>query len=242
MRKLVNQLSLFFIMLGLSMTTHAQRADLVTEQILVDHFNHKLSPQIRLFNGPSYLGYGGKLLSSPYFSKEIKFDEGDVVYDGYLFKKVPLMYDLVKQKLISLAADSVSEFTFINDRVSYFKLLDRQFINLPRKDNKGTVSNTGFFEQAYNGKIKVLIKHDKQVKDIVDTYGARKDFPLKSEYFVLLANDDLIKINSEKSFINLFPSLRNEMKIYIKKNQLKFKKNPVETLVELGKFYDRSSN
>ncbi|MBH8575634.1 hypothetical protein I8752_22015, partial [Nostocaceae cyanobacterium CENA369] len=107
MRKLVNQLSLFFIMLGLSMTTHAQRADLVTEQILVDHFNQKLSPQIRLFNGPSYLGYGGKLLSSPYFSKEIKFDEGDVVYDGYLFKKVPLMYDLVKQKLISLAADSV---------------------------------------------------------------------------------------------------------------------------------------
>ncbi len=222
--------------------TIAQNVIDTSESSLVREFNKRLSPQIRLYNGPSYVGFDGKLVGNPYLGDKIEFVRGEVDYDGFNFSDIPLMYDMAQEKLISIVPKGYAEFSLVSDKVTSFKIQNKKFVNLKLKNDKGEPLHLGFYEQTYNGTIQVLVKLKKQVKEIVDTYGARREFPLKVEYFILTKDGQLHKINSESSFLRLFPNNKSELRRYAKQNDLKFKKDPVLTLNNLSKFYDSLAN
>lgn len=229
----------FFLKLGSAM---AQGVIDTSEASLVKEFNSRLSPQIRLYNGPSYLGYEGKLVGNPYLGDKIEFVKGEVDYDGFTFSDIPLMYDMAQERLVSIVSEGYAEFSLITDKVASFKLQNKHFVNLKLKNDRGETEHLGFYEQTYSGTVQVLVKLKKQVKEIVDTYGARKEFPLRTEYFVLTNDGKLYKMNRESSFMRLFPANKSELKRYAKQNNLKFKKDPVLTLNKLSKFYDSLAN
>ncbi|MDQ8006076.1 MAG: hypothetical protein REI64_14840 [Pedobacter sp.] len=220
----------------------AQNVIDTAEAKLITEFNNRMSPQIRLYNGPSYIGFGGKLIGNPYLGDKIEFVKGEVDYDGFHFSDVPLMYDMAQEILVSILPKGYAEFSLITSRVASFKLQNKKFVNLKLRNDSGEPVNLGFYEQTYSGTIQVLVKQKKQVKEIIDTYGARKEFPLKTEYFVLTKEGQLHKISRESSFTKLFPSNKSELRKYAKQNNLNFKKDPVSTLNNLSKFYDSLSN
>ena len=213
---------------------------------LEDHFtsvfNKRLSPQIKLYNGVSYLGYAGRLQGNAYLDDNTDFVKGTVTYEGFVFKDVPILFDLVEGKVVSILYDGYSKYSLISERLSNFTIGERTFVYLPeRKIEKNAAKNYGFFELPYSGKIKVLVSRTKSIKEILEVQGAIKQFNQEVEYFIM-HNNQLYKVNSESAFIRLFENHKEDLKNHIKSNKLKFREDPIKALVSLASYYEQLSN
>lgn len=212
------------------------------EDSLINVFNRRISSQIKLYKGVSYLGYAGRLQGNAYLDDNPDFVKGTATYDGFFFKDVPILFDLVEDKVVSILYDGYSKYSFVSERLSNFTIEGRTFVYVPERKAEGnSIRKSGFFEMPYNGKIKVLVKRTKSIKEILEIQGAIKQFSQEVEYFIM--RDGLLyKANSESSFLRLFESHKEEFKKYIKLNKLKFREDPVKTLVSLASYYEQLSN
>jgi len=212
------------------------------EDSLVNSFNRKLSPQIKLFNGVSYLGYFGKLEGNAYIDDNTEFQSGTIVYDGFEFKDVPILFDLVEEKVVTLSHDGYNWYSLLNERLASFSIQERKFINIFFSDLKDASNKkSGIFQLMYGGKIKVLIKRIKSVKEIIEVHGTKKIFYQKTEYFILKDNQ-LYKVSSENGFLHLFGQHKVGLKMYLRSKKLNFSEDPIKTLVSLVSYYEQLSN
>lgn len=233
---------LIFILLFFN-TIHVfaqNNTDAVTLAI-VDKFNKKISPQLKIYNGIAYLGYDGKWEGSPFFENRNEFAKGSIVYDGIDFFNIPIQYDLVLDKVVTVLYDGYSKYTLINEKLSEFKIDNRKFIRISNNIDTANQEETGFFEEIYTGKSKVLVKWAKTSEKIIDTYGVRMKFDQKIKYFVLV-NNVLHKTDNDRTLLKIFENKQVEVKNYLRQNHFSFKSAPIETLMKVTSFYDSLSN
>lgn len=210
------------------------------EDDLISSFNNKLTPQTRLYNGVSYTGYFGKLEGNAYLDDNATFVNGSVTYDGFEFKNVPILVDLVAEKLVSLSSDGYNWYSLLNDRLSGFIINDRRFLSISSDTSENaTIRKGGFFEISYEGKMQVLIKRTKSIKEVVEQYGVTKIFYQKNEYFIS-KEKQFYKINREADILRLFANRKLELKKYLRSQNLKFRDNPNTTLVALVSYYEEN--
>lgn len=220
----------------------AQAPVISLEDSLINTFNKRIAPQVKLFNGVAYLGYFGKQEGNAYLDNNPDFVKGTVTYDGYTFKNVPILFDLVEDKVVSLLYNGYSKYSFLSERLSNFTINGRTFVYIPLgKPEDGGAKKAGFFEVPYEGKIKVLIKRTKSIKELLEIQGITKQFSEGVEYFIM-RDHQLYKVNGESAFIRLFENHKEELKKYLKSNKLKFRQDPVKTLVSLASYYEQLSN
>lgn len=210
-------------------------------RVLVDKFNQKLSPQLKLYNGIAYLGQEGKWEGSPFFENNNEFVKGSIVYDSINFWDVPIQYDLVLDKIVTVLYDGYSKYTLINQKLSEFKMGNRKFIQIADDSDTRNQGETGFFEEVYTGKSKVLIKWSKTSQKVIDTYGVRIKFDQKIKYFALV-NHMLYKIDNDSALWKIVGNRQAEVKNYLRQNHFNFKSNPLETVTKAIAFYDGFSN
>lgn len=206
------------------------------EYKIIKAFNNTLNQQIKLYNGVSYEGYSGRLLGNAYLNDTLVFVTGNVTYDGIGFRNVPLMYDLVKDKVITQLYDGYSKLGLINEKVSNFTLCGKNFINVHNR--LADYSKFGFFELSYKGGLEVLVKRIKIAKQVISSSMVKTEFQLKTEYFIL-KDSILYKVNNEAAIFKPLKSDKVSIKKYLKDNGLKFRKEPIKTLVSIATFYDQ---
>lgn len=227
---------LFFNVLFLSAQRVVPIAARKLENDYINEFNKKLSPQIKLYNGTYDKGYPGRLIGNAYLNDSLSMNNGTIIYDGVEFSNVPMTLDLVKDKVVIQLYDGYSRLALISDKVLSFALHGKNFINLysgvtgyPRR---------GFFETIYKGKLEVLVKRIKNSKEVINSLSLETEFNSRIEYF-LLKDNVLYKTGSEDDIFKLFINDKSTLKRYLKDKNLKFRRNPIEVLVSIAKFYDQ---
>lgn len=211
-------------------------------QNLESYFNIAVKQQSKLFNGPFYEFYSPQITGSAYFKDSQEFTKGSVVYDGFLYENVPLLYDLYRDVLVSVFYEGNFKFNLISEKVSQFKIDDHKFVYLNKDlDATKSIKKTGFYDLLYDGKIKVYSKRAKLMQEANDTRYVRRFFVSKNNYFV---ERDKIMIPFGKlgTFLSLFKNEKAEMRKFLKKNELKFKDDPERTIVLLAGYYDALTN
>ena len=232
---IVSWLSMFF-----SIIVSAQVPTSHPEVALVNAFNQRLYPQIRLFNGISYIDYAGKLDGNAYLNNSNDFTNAMIVYDGVAFPDVPILYDLVQDKLVTLLYDGYSKYSLLSERVSSFSLGNEHYVYYSIADLNELDKVGGFYKQAYVGNASVLVKKSKSFKEIVDNYGARKKFSENTRYYIFVKNT-MYYINSESGMLKVFETQKAALKKYLRANNLKFKRQPEKVLVVAASYYDQLS-
>jgi hypothetical protein len=200
-----------------------------------------------LVNGKDYIPYyfrskykpvlfPGRKHTSFIILKGRKYDNLVLDYDTFLDELV--YYDSLKfidNKVfkISLNKNPIDEFSFnFGSDSLFFRYFNSE------KDAAFTLTE-GFYEVAYEGKSKVLIRHRSylMVKEGIDEYMYSPDNYIE-------VNDVYTKISGKGAFLKLFGERSGEVKKYIHANKVKIHKADKNELASVLRYYDsmNSSN
>jgi hypothetical protein len=205
-------------------------------------FNKSLQPQSRLYNGVEYQFYNPNIEGRAFFNEANVFEQGDIIYDKILFKDVQLMYDLNTDQVISMLYDGFTKFRLIDEKVSSFELDGHKFIRIPKDSANGTLpKESGFYDKIYSGKVSVLVKRTKVLRETSGTKDLKKYFLTRNLYF-LKKDGSYFNVNSHKAFLNAFPTRKKDLQLFLKSQKVKYKSNPERAMIMLAAYYDGISN
>lgn len=202
-------------------------------------FNFSAGQQSPIYNGPQYYLYSSTIKGNAYLQDVNDFTAGSVFYDGALYTGVPMLFDLVTDKVVVLLFDHFSTFSLINEKVQSFDLLGHHVINIHVDSLSNPVIRSGYYDELYKGKIAILAKRSKSVQETAG--GVESHFSYKRELYVKKDNV-YYSSNSLKRLLEVLKDKKKELQQYIKSSQISFRQNPEEAMVKIASYYDHPAN
>jgi hypothetical protein len=172
---------------------------------------------------------------SPFFLSDKK-QPGSVVYDRVSYRGVNLLFDELRGAVIF--QDESHQIQLSGDRISRFAIGDHTFIRIFH-DSLGTASpETGFYQVLYEGKLRVLKKEIKTVRE-TNSFGQEIIHVIDTKTNYYLQHDSkYTQINSQKELLDFYSRQKKEVLHFIKKNKLNFKKDPDDLLIQVAAYYE----
>lgn len=159
---------------------------------------------------------------------ENKYNKGILQYNNQTYYDVTIKYDVFDDLLLFKPnIQLVLETSLITKQVDYFILKNKKFRKLETISTDNTTT-AGFFEEVeINSKSTLFIKHKKTIK--VDSRSDKVSHIFYDyKIYYIFQNNKLEEISSKASIINLFPTLKKEIKQFYKENR-----NQKETNIQL---------
>jgi len=190
-----------------------------------------------IFNGPEYIYYLFKMEGDPYFIKGA-FSKGWIGYRGRVYNPVSMFYDIQRDQLVILNADSLSNIVMLNQFVDSFYLSGHTFISL-KEDHKQNLFTTGFYDLLYNGHIQLLARRIKTMEDKIESSTIIRVFNTGDRFYI--HKDGLYyRVTGKKDVFRLFADKKHDIKKMMRKNHIKLNRKTFESsLVKVTAFYDQ---
>jgi hypothetical protein len=224
---------------NISYSQNAQKDSLSDIQLknAMEMYNHFSADNAPVYNGRQYIYLTYKMEGDPYFITG-DFTKGWVNYSGRKYDSVPLMYDVARNQLVILAPDKMSSVILQNDFIDSFSLHQHHFIKL-LQDYKQNLNNSGFYDVLYNGHVQLLAKRTKNIDEQIKGDVLLRIFSAKDRFYV--HKDSLYYlVSNKKDVLRLFKDKAHEIKKYMRKHHLKFRRqNFEEPMVKVTEFYDQ---
>jgi len=198
-----------------------------------DIYNPFIVKQSRLYNGVEHLGYAYKIKGHAYFLQN-ELSIGTIVYDELEFANVPMLYDLLKGQVVIQHLDGFSKIGLISPKVRSFSLLNHHFVRLD--SIPGTPITGGFYDELYTGNTKVLVKRRKYIQETVKD-EIEREFIEVNPVFVQKENTYYF-IKTYKTLLAVLKDKAPQVKQYLRKNRIKFRKAPEYTILKAAEYYD----
>ncbi|HSV09597.1 MAG TPA: hypothetical protein VLI68_02440 [Hanamia sp.] len=228
-----------FFFANLSYAQNAQKDSLSDVQIknAIDFYNHFSADNAPVYNGRHYIYFSYKMEGDPYFITG-DFTNGSVNYSGRNYDSLPLLYDLARNQLVVLSQNKLFPIVLENDFIDSFSLHGHHFIKL-LQDYRQNLNNTGFYDLLYNGNVQLLAKRAKNIDEQIKGDVLIRIFYSKDRFYV--HKDSLYYlVSNKKDVLNLFKDKAHEIKKYMRKHHLKFRrKNFEEPIIKVTEFYDQ---
>lgn len=222
----------FLFLVLFSTTSVAQQTDEKVEE-LYQHAESIYSTDDLLVNGESYIPSRPRAKGNPYFNEDL-FAKGEVVIHGREFKNVLLKYNLENQSLIlraALASEKYVTLVLRNNLVDLFRLEGVPFVNGGNFFENPAL--TGYFQLVNHGKETFLIQYEKTFNAVYDRQTPEGSYSkIKKEYY-LYDGKELIVVTRKASFLNRFSTHKKEIKAYLRKHKIKYKKASAQSLRQL---------
>jgi hypothetical protein len=196
--------------------------------------------QALLFNGVEYKALPEPYEGFPFFGSEY-VEAGSILYDGELYKNIPLQYDLVKDELIIEHYDQKGYVSMIKPhqtKISSFQLLDHTFVRIVGDSTAG-VLREGFYDVLYDGGIKVLAKRKKNVSEDISLGQLTVSFIEKNSYYIE-KDGKYYSVKNKGSMLKVLQDQKKSLSQFASKNKLNFKDNREGAMAKLAAYYDQT--
>lgn len=197
----------------------------------IEAYHQSIRGQAHLFNGSQYAEYRALKDENPYFSPD--WVEGSIYYDGEEYENVPMLYDIDTDNVITEYYYNGEKVQLIASKIDSFQLGKYKFVRLGAND----VLKTGFYNLVYDGKIKFYSKREKNLQQKVEATEVKREFEEKVRYYIL-KDGNYLSVKSKGSVLEVFEDNKEEIKQFIRKNHLKFKKDRENDIALTVEFYD----
>lgn len=203
-------------------------------------YTHSPAAGAGLYNGPIYSGYDRHAQGHPFFLSDSLLN-GSVHYAGVLYPDIPLSYDMVQQIVIMQDKRKDLRFQLNTEQIRYFILAGRFIIRLIPDSTAANAPAPGFYEQLYKGRATALARHEKVVKEIGK---ADENLSRYREYdtWYLEINDRYYLIRNDRSLTAAFGGEGSHVRDLLRKNHIRFKKDPAVALAKAAEFYTQSKS
>ena len=187
-----------------------------------------------LYNGPEYTSYYHGYKGHPFLISD-SLHTGSVLYDGILYKNVRMGYNIADGIVYLRDAQQGFNMQLLNEKVSWFIIEGRRFVNLPAQQNLAA----GYYELLFYGHVKAYASHSKKLQMAVNS-----DEPLHFEQYTSYYLERANKIYPISNLASVTAALRDkadEVKKFAKKNKLKMKRRPAISITRIADFYERNT-
>lgn len=228
-----------FFSFGLSFSQSIRNDSIADLQIknAVSLYNHFTDGGAPIFNGPEYIYYNFKMEGDPYFVNG-DYSKGWVGYAGRVYKPVSIFYDVVRNHLILLNADSVTNIEMLNQFIDSFYLFGHTFISL-KEDQKQNLYNTGFYDLLYNGRVQLLARRIKGIQTKIENFTVIRVF-YPADRFYIHKDGIYYLVSNKKEVFRLLADKEHEIKKMMRRKHIKLKHKTFESsLTEVIAFYDQ---
>lgn len=201
-------------------------------------YYESVSVSNELINGKEYLPYFLYSKHNPMlFEGEIP--NATLKINGREYRNTRLQYDTFLDEVVytdtSRMVDNAYPRIALNkDIVDGFGVFFQgdsmifRYLRFPGKE-----MDDGFFEVAYDGDTKFIIRH----KSSQYIYDAVKEYKYSPERYIL-AGGKFHEIKSSRAFLALFGERSGEVKAYMKASKIKLRKADKNEMVKVVSFYD----
>ncbi|MBS1664444.1 MAG: hypothetical protein JST68_25590 [Bacteroidetes bacterium] len=232
---------LYSLLISLVLAPHAHAQTNSPQPTPTDNaillYTRSNAAEAHLYNGTLYAGYDRQAQGYPFFQSNSALS-GSLTYDGVLYPQVPLYYDLEKDIVVIPDKKNSAQIRLLSEKLSSFTVDGHTFIHLLPDSTEKDAPAEGFYELLYKGKATALARHKKQVQ----SFGKPEDNLTRYQQYdswYLERDGKYYTIRNQRDLTN---TLGKNLKDYLKKNNISFKKNPADALTKAAAFYSQSSN
>jgi hypothetical protein len=201
-------------------------------------YEQSAGDQSRLYNGTEYTSYPFSFTEGSPFFLSGQTQKGTVLYDQVEYRDIGLIYDDLTDRVIMQNENHRIQLS--NERISGFTISDYSFIHIVRDSLNTTMPASGFYNILYQGKLTVLKKEIKTIRQIYSYSETTRTIDSKTNYY-FKENNQWSRITSQKELLNFFPNMKKEIQHFIKSNKLSFKKDTDNLLIKVAVFYDQQT-
>jgi len=232
-----------FQLLFLNFSIAQVKNEISPEQLIVRNaasvYFQSLGEQSGVYKGTEYTGYPFRLKSGHQFFESEAISYGSVFYDGVLYENVPMRFDIIKDQLVVRYVDQVSGISLHNEKIDYFTIHNHHFIHF-REDNLNSSSlPPGFYDRVYNGGFEVLVNRSKGTLKEVSVEGNFITILKQKNNFFLKKGGVYYPVESSGSVLKVLGNKQKEIQEFLKKSNIKFRKDPENAIVRMVKYYDQ---
>lgn len=218
-------------------TSTADNAQIALEKV-VSLYDKQIGRNSIIYTGSGYYDPFKTLKENQFFIDEY-WEFGSVVYDGFTFDSIYLMYDIYQDLLLIENFNSsgfLSPIKLYSPKVESFRLHGYHFIRL-ESDSIFKIKE-GFYNLMYSGDdLQVLIKRIKVIVNANEINSIQEEFRQKDKYYIKKGKS-FYQVKNIRSILKVLSDRKKEVKTFIKNNNIIFKDNPDIQLVEVAKYYD----
>lgn len=212
----------------------------------ISNYYINIGEQSRLYSGSEYQRYDRSIKGNALYPPEAQgLVQGNVNYDGVIYKNVPLLYDIYRDEVVTMLYNHFAMFSLASDRVYNFDIYGRHFIRLSadsiRSDDESGISE-GFYEQLYGGKSQVLAKRSKTIQNSTNQIATLETFFVATNDYYIRKGNSYYKIKKEGSLLKVLKDKKPALEKYIDDNNIKFGSNPEAAMARIAAYYDSLSN
>lgn len=234
--------ALFAFLQCFPLLSNCQSHDIATEIIsLIDSVKNIYGSSDLLVNGPVYYQPNRLANGNPYlYSSE--FIRSTVFTGGQTLQGINLNYDIASQQLIlitSMASGARLSISLSNVLIDSFLINEYMFIN-PEKINLST--NYSYLQKLNSGIYNMYIGYNKEFINRYNQKNPNGKYSVTQRSLFLQTDSTLININSKRSLVNIFPSIKKDVIAYLRRNKVNLKKATPEQLKQLVEFYNQQLN
>ncbi len=205
----------------------------------VGQYEDFIGSSSQIFNGDEYVEYDYRINGYPCFDAEF-YSMGWIVYNDMLFDSVELKYDVYKQQVVIQHYDGKGyskDLILANEWIKEFFYEGHYFVKIEENLAIRSDLDDGFYEILYDGKTETISKRIKLYNEVIDDQKIKKEFITKDKFY-LLHNDQFHHIKNKRSLLNTLVDRKREVKKFIKRNKLKFRKELENSLLQVSRYYD----
>ena len=229
----------------LTLRTRAQSIDLdsaITRMAFdkaVLQYHTGLAPESGLYRGSEYVVYAQFLKEGhPFFDKD-HMRNGSVLYNGILYKDLPLVYDLVKDLVVTYAPMRAFKIALINELIDSFTIENHIFIRLKDSLNP-SAPRPGYYELIYKGGICILKKEKKTIREEVGREYIEKFIDDVVSYYLKKGNT-WYPVNNKRSLLHSLGDRNKEARKFMRRNSLNMSEDKENALLKIAAWYDGST-
>lgn len=190
--------------------------------------------QARLYNGIDHTGYYSSIKGTAYYVNDSLL-KGSVVYDGLLFKDVPLIYDMYQDEVVTLHFNGL-KMTLLSEKVKEFTFRQHHFVRHVYDSLAASSVPTGFYDYLYEGKVTALMHRIKRLDEKVTDVIVREFLP--NDKYYIYENGVYHSFKTYHGLLNALKRKKSEIRRYLKKHKIKFREDPERAIVEAARYYD----
>jgi hypothetical protein len=187
-----------------------------------------------LYNGSEHKTYQSVNDEHPYFISD-DWVIGSIIYDNELNENVGMMYDIRNDKVVIENYFSNNRIELVSKKISEFTMHGHTFVVLKSDSTKQI--QEGFYDQLYNGNLKVYVRRTKQYQERIESNILIPSFEEKNKYF-LFKEGKYFQVNSKASVLDVLSDKKKMLKQHLSKSRIRYKAEKEKALVLLAGYYD----
>ncbi|MFT3936021.1 MAG: hypothetical protein QM726_20490 [Chitinophagaceae bacterium] len=200
-------------------------------------YHQEVGDQSGLFNGSQYGAYPFPFEENGFvFFNNPKPGIGTVTYDGILYENVQLQFDEVQEVVIM--QDSSRRIQLLNPRIQAFSLFNNNFVRIIKDSSSRVLPKTGFYNLLYAGKTLLYKREEKTIREEVGRTEVVRFIDVSRNYYVQ-KNNQWFSVKGKNGILDVFEDRKKELRQFIRKNNLSYKKDRDNMLAKVTAYYDQ---